>query len=142
MLAHLIDGAVYTSDIAWTKPAPEAFAAAMEAVGVADPARCVFVGDRLFDENTIHRPFGEKLCHEFISFVLQRMRRASPPLAGTIHNSLSGRISNPFRALTNTIHLPFGETFGKLLLIPLSDAPFTGSATPPRPSLNGMRYKL
>lgn len=49
-VAHLIDGAVYTSDIAWTKPAPEAFAAAMEAVGVADPARCVFVGDRLFDD--------------------------------------------------------------------------------------------
>ena len=32
-LDHLIDGAVYTSDIAWTKPAPQAFEAAMEAVG-------------------------------------------------------------------------------------------------------------
>ena len=46
----LIDGAVYSSEIAWTKPAPQAFLAAMEAVGVADPAACVFVGDRLFDD--------------------------------------------------------------------------------------------
>ena len=46
----LFDGAVYTSEIPWTKPHPEAFAAAMDAVGVADPARCVFVGDRLFDD--------------------------------------------------------------------------------------------
>jgi putative hydrolase of the HAD superfamily len=47
---HLIDGAVYTSEIAWTKPHPEAFRAAMAAVGVTDPARCVFVGDRPFDD--------------------------------------------------------------------------------------------
>ncbi len=47
---HLIDGDVYTSEVPWTKPAPEAFAAAMEAVGVDDPARCVYVGDRLFDD--------------------------------------------------------------------------------------------
>ena len=46
----LIDGAVYTSEIPWTKPAPEAFLAAMEAVGVEDPSRCVYVGDRLFDD--------------------------------------------------------------------------------------------
>jgi putative hydrolase of the HAD superfamily len=46
----LLDGAVYTSEIAWTKPSPEAFGAAMRAVGASDPARCVFVGDRLFDD--------------------------------------------------------------------------------------------
>jgi putative hydrolase of the HAD superfamily len=46
----LIDGAVYSSEIDWTKPHPEAFAAAMTAVDVADPARCVFVGDRPFDD--------------------------------------------------------------------------------------------
>lgn len=45
-----IDGAVYTSEIAWTKPHPEAFRAAMAAVGAPDPARVVFVGDRLFDD--------------------------------------------------------------------------------------------
>ena len=49
-VAHLIDGAVYTSEIAWTKPHPEAFRAAMAAVGVDDPAACVFVGDRPFDD--------------------------------------------------------------------------------------------
>ncbi len=46
----LVDGAVYSSEIAWTKPHPEAFGAAMRAVGVDDPAHCVFVGDRLFDD--------------------------------------------------------------------------------------------
>lgn len=46
----LIDGAVYTSEIGWTKPHPEAFRAVMKAIGVADPAACVFVGDRPFDD--------------------------------------------------------------------------------------------
>jgi putative hydrolase of the HAD superfamily len=45
-----LHGAVYTSEIPWTKPHPEAFRAAMAAVGVDDPARCVFVGDRLYDD--------------------------------------------------------------------------------------------
>lgn len=49
-VADLIDGDVYTSEIPWTKPSPDAFAAAMAAVGVTDPARCVYVGDRLFDD--------------------------------------------------------------------------------------------
>ena len=47
---HLIDGDVYTSEIPWTKPSPNAFRAAMEAVGVDDPSACVYVGDRLFDD--------------------------------------------------------------------------------------------
>jgi putative hydrolase of the HAD superfamily len=46
----LIDGAVYTSEIDCTKPHPAAFRAAMAAVGVSDPARCVFVGDRPYDD--------------------------------------------------------------------------------------------
>jgi putative hydrolase of the HAD superfamily len=46
----LVDGAVYTSEIPWTKPAPEAFRAAMASVGASEPAACVFVGDRLFDD--------------------------------------------------------------------------------------------
>jgi putative hydrolase of the HAD superfamily len=46
----LIDGAVYSSEIPWTKPHPEAFRAAMAAIGVTDPASCVFVGDRPFDD--------------------------------------------------------------------------------------------
>ena len=61
----LVDGDVYTSEIAWTKPDPRAFEAAMAAVGATDPARCVYVGDRLFDDihgassaglRTIHVP--------------------------------------------------------------------------------------
>ncbi len=47
---ELIDGAVYSSEIAWTKPHPEAFRAALAAVGVRDPARAVFVGDRPYDD--------------------------------------------------------------------------------------------
>jgi putative hydrolase of the HAD superfamily len=47
---ELIDGAVYSSEIEWTKPHPEAFRAAMSAIGVSDPASCVFVGDRPFDD--------------------------------------------------------------------------------------------
>jgi putative hydrolase of the HAD superfamily len=47
---ELIDGAVYTSEIDWVKPHPEAFRAAMNAIGESDPAACVFVGDRPFDD--------------------------------------------------------------------------------------------
>ena len=46
----LIDGAVYSSEIPWVKPHPEAFRAAMAAVGEPDPAACVFVGDRPYDD--------------------------------------------------------------------------------------------
>ena len=46
----LVDGDVYTSEVPWTKPSPHAFRAAMDAVGATDPARCVYVGDRLFDD--------------------------------------------------------------------------------------------
>jgi putative hydrolase of the HAD superfamily len=46
----LLDGDVYTSEVPWTKPAPQAFQAAMAAVGADDPTRCVYVGDRLFDD--------------------------------------------------------------------------------------------
>ena len=46
----LIDGAVYSSEIAWTKPHREAFLAALAAVGGTDPSRAVYVGDRLFDD--------------------------------------------------------------------------------------------
>jgi putative hydrolase of the HAD superfamily len=46
----LIDGAVYSSEIDWAKPHPEAFRAVMAAIGVTDPRSCVFVGDRPFDD--------------------------------------------------------------------------------------------
>lgn len=47
---ELFDGCVWSSDLEYTKPHPEAFAAAMDAVGVTDAARCVFVGDRPYDD--------------------------------------------------------------------------------------------
>jgi putative hydrolase of the HAD superfamily len=46
----LIDGAVYSTEIPWVKPHREAFRAAMAAIGVADPAGCVYVGDRPYDD--------------------------------------------------------------------------------------------
>jgi len=60
---ELIDGDVYTSEIPWTKPSPEAFAAAMEAVGASDPANCVYVGDRLYDDIWGARNAGLKAIH-------------------------------------------------------------------------------
>jgi putative hydrolase of the HAD superfamily len=47
---HLVDGDVYTSEVPWTKPSPRAFAAALDAVGATEAGRCVYVGDRLFDD--------------------------------------------------------------------------------------------
>ncbi len=47
---HLLDGTVYSSEIPWAKPHPEAFRAAMAAIGVTDPTSCVFVGDRPYDD--------------------------------------------------------------------------------------------
>jgi putative hydrolase of the HAD superfamily len=49
-LLHLIDGAVYTSETPVGKPHADAFHAALTAVGVVDPARAVFVGDRPWDD--------------------------------------------------------------------------------------------
>lgn len=50
---ELIDGDVYSSEIPWTKPHPEAFRAAAAAVRTA-PEDCVYVGDRLFED--VHGP--------------------------------------------------------------------------------------
>jgi putative hydrolase of the HAD superfamily len=60
---ELIDGAVYTSEVPWTKPHPEAFLAAMRAAGASDPARCLFVGDRLFDDVWGARNVGMRAAH-------------------------------------------------------------------------------
>ncbi|WP_127480341.1 HAD family hydrolase [Nocardioides pantholopis] len=62
-VADLIDGDVYTSEIPWTKPSPLAFRAAMDAVGATDPARCVYVGDRLYDDVWGARNAGLRAVH-------------------------------------------------------------------------------
>jgi putative hydrolase of the HAD superfamily len=46
----LLDGAVYSSEVPWTKPHPQVFAAALVAVGVDDARRAVYVGDRLYED--------------------------------------------------------------------------------------------
>ena len=46
----LFDACVWSSDLPFTKPHPTAFRAAMDAVGAIDPARCVYVGDRPYDD--------------------------------------------------------------------------------------------
>ena len=49
-LADLLDVRLYTSELSHMKPHPTVFAAALEQLGVTDPARAVFVGDRLHDD--------------------------------------------------------------------------------------------
>lgn len=49
-LRDLIDARAYTSEMTYMKPHPEAFRHALDALAVRDPARAVFVGDRLFDD--------------------------------------------------------------------------------------------
>jgi putative hydrolase of the HAD superfamily len=45
----LIDADVYSSEMAWTKPHPQAFRAAAAALGV-EPSEAVYVGDRPFED--------------------------------------------------------------------------------------------
>ncbi|TIC80886.1 HAD family hydrolase [Nocardioides sp. GY 10127] len=59
----LLDGDVYSSELPWTKPSPHAFRAAMDAVGATDPARCVYVGDRLFDDVWGSQQAGMRAVH-------------------------------------------------------------------------------
>ena len=47
---HLIDGDVYTSEIPWTKPSERRSGRRWRRSASSDPARCVYVGDRLFDD--------------------------------------------------------------------------------------------
>ena len=49
-LAGLIDARLYSSELSHLKPHPSVFHAALGALGVDDPGRAVFVGDRPFDD--------------------------------------------------------------------------------------------
>lgn len=49
-LAPFIDVRCYTSELTHTKPHPEAFRVVLSQLGIKDPARAVFVGDRLYDD--------------------------------------------------------------------------------------------
>ncbi|HRW20095.1 MAG TPA: HAD family hydrolase [Dermatophilaceae bacterium] len=50
---QLVDGDVYSSETPWVKPRREIFEAAAAAVGV-EPAHCVYVGDRSYED--VHGP--------------------------------------------------------------------------------------
>ena len=72
-LAELIDARLYTSEMEFMKPHPDAFRAALDALGVADAARAVFVGDRPFDDihgaqqagmRAVLRPNGDVPAHD------------------------------------------------------------------------------
>jgi putative hydrolase of the HAD superfamily len=60
---ELLDGAVYTSEIPYSKPHPEAFRAALRAVKVDEPARALYVGDRLFDDVWGAQNVGMRAAH-------------------------------------------------------------------------------
>jgi putative hydrolase of the HAD superfamily len=49
-LVDLIDVRLYSSELHYMKPHPDAFAAALDAVGVTEPSHAVFVGDRPYDD--------------------------------------------------------------------------------------------
>jgi putative hydrolase of the HAD superfamily len=49
-LAASIDARLYTSEMEFMKPHPSVFAAALERLGIDDPSRAVYVGDRLYDD--------------------------------------------------------------------------------------------
>jgi putative hydrolase of the HAD superfamily len=49
-LASLLDARLYSSELQYMKPHPSVFTAALDAIGVSDPAKAVFVGDRPYDD--------------------------------------------------------------------------------------------
>ncbi len=71
---HLIDADVYSSEIDWVKPHPEAFLLAARAVEAA-PERCVYVGDRMYEDvwgpaqvgmRTIYVPHSDLPAHQIV----------------------------------------------------------------------------
>jgi putative hydrolase of the HAD superfamily len=82
---HLIDGAVYTSEIERTKPHPEAFIAAMAAIGAGNPRACVFVGDRPFDDIHGAKSLGMR--------AVLLPNDVVPPFDGTEPDAVIGRLS-------------------------------------------------
>jgi putative hydrolase of the HAD superfamily len=83
---HLLDGAVYTSEIHRTKPHPDAFIAAMAAIGARDPRACVFVGDRPFDDIHGAKSLGMR--------AVLLPNDVVPPFAGAEPDAVIGRLSD------------------------------------------------
>lgn len=57
-LTPFIDVRCYTSELTRTKPHPEAFQAVLSKLGVDEPSRAVFVGDRPYDDVYGAKSFG------------------------------------------------------------------------------------
>ena len=68
-LVELIDARLYTSEMKRTKPHASAFRAALDAIGVDDPARAVFVGDRPHDDIYGAKAIGMRAVWRRNSFV-------------------------------------------------------------------------
>jgi putative hydrolase of the HAD superfamily len=81
-LLTLIDARVYTSDLAYSKPHPQAFAAALAAVSVDEPAHAMFVGDRPYDDISGAKRVG-------MMAVLRRNPELSNEIAGARANGVS-----------------------------------------------------
>jgi putative hydrolase of the HAD superfamily len=81
-LLTLIDARVYTSDLAYSKPHPQAFAAALAAVSVDEPAHAMFVGDRPYDDISGAKRVG-------MMAVLRRNPELSNEIAGARANGIS-----------------------------------------------------
>jgi putative hydrolase of the HAD superfamily len=94
----LIDGAVYSSEIPWTKPHPEAFRAVMTAIGVTDPAACVFVGDRPYDDIHGAKSLGMRAVLVPNSTV--------PPFADAVPDAVISRLSELLPHLDNWAGVP------------------------------------
>jgi FMN phosphatase YigB (HAD superfamily) len=62
-VAHLLDARLYTSELPYMKPHAEAFRAALHALGVTDPSRAVYVGDRLYDDVHGAKSVGLRAIH-------------------------------------------------------------------------------
>lgn len=68
-LAHLLDVRLYTSELHHMKPHPSVFAEALAQLGVDDPSKAVFVGDRLHDDVFGGRQAGLKTVWRRNTFV-------------------------------------------------------------------------
>ena len=62
-LAHLLDARLYSCDLSHLKPHPSVFEATLAAIGVDDPTRAVFVGDRPIDDVSGAKGVGMRAVH-------------------------------------------------------------------------------
>ena len=110
-LVELIDARLYTSELAFMKPHPSVFLAALEALGVSDPTRAVFVGDRPLDDISGQR-------HRDEGGAAPQPRAAVPPGRARRHHRLAPRAAPPRGHLAGRLNSP-PDSAGCLLGLPL-----------------------